>query len=180
MQDRIVEMLGNGIPPANVAIALGCSESLVSQVLSQDGVSEQVTALRAARFAEFAEHDTSIETAESKALKRLDSLIPFITKPAEAARVFGILNGAARKTGAAAGATASPSTVVQLNLPKAAQVSFTLTTDKQVIEVEGRSMVTMPAKSLAARLEQRNAARLLDLKVPQLLDVPATLVSAKL
>ncbi len=32
-------------------------------------------------------------------------------------------------------------------------------------------MTTMPARNLAARLEQRNASRLLDMKIPHVLDI---------
>lgn len=181
MRDRIIEMLGNGIPATNVAAALGCSDSLVSQILSEEGVSEQVSSLRAARFQEFAEQDSSLEAAEQIALNKVKALIPFMTKPSEAARVYGILNAAKRKTGAAANNTGLPNTIVQLQLPEAARVSFTLSSDKQVVEIEGRSMATMPAKSLASRLEQRTAARLLATPIPStLLDVPKTLVSTKL
>lgn len=180
MKDRIIEMLGNGIPATAVAAALGCTDSYISQLLTEDGVVEQVQALRAVKFQEYAEQDARLETAEQKALNKIESLIPYITKPSEAARVYGILNAAKRKTGVHATQNSQVGTVVQLNLPQAAVVSFTLTSDKQVVEVEGRSMVTMPAKSLAARLEQRNAARLLTADVPKFLDVPQSLVASKL
>ena len=56
-------------------------------------------------------------------------------------------------------------------MPEAARVRFTLTADRQVIEIEGRSMTTMPARSLASQLEQRNAARLLSAPIPARLNM---------
>lgn len=167
MKDRIIEMLGNGIPAGAVAAAIGCSDSFVSQVLAEPGVAEQVQGLRAARFQEFAEQDATLETAEERALAKVASLIPFITKPAEAVRVYSVLNSAKRKTGQAISNTPT-GTIVQLQLPEQARVAFTISSDRQVVEIEGRSMATMPAKSLADRLQQRQAARLLDAPPPKI------------
>lgn len=175
MQDRIIDLLGQGIPAAQVALHVGCDPSYISQLLANEQIAEQVQTLRAAAFAGHVEHDKAIGRIEQKVLARLDHLSDFITKPAEAARVFSILNAARRQTLEAGNSQAAPSTIVNLNLPEAARVSFTVTADRQVIEVEGRSMVTMPAKSVAAQLEQRNATRLLTQRPPAELAVDARL-----
>jgi hypothetical protein len=169
MKDRIIELLGKGISAVQVASAVGCDDSYISQLLSEPGVSEQVQALKATHFAKYAEQDASLDDAEARALQRVSQLLDFATRPAEAVRIFGILNAAKRRTSDTLQNAQPVAQTVQLDLPAAARVRFTLTTDRQVIEVEGRSMTTMPAKSLAAQLEQRNAARLLATDVPSML-----------
>lgn len=167
MKDRIIEMLGKGIPAAQVALAIGCDDSYISQLLSEPGVTEQVQQLKSEHFSAFVEQDQKLDDLEAQALEKLTHLLPFVTRPAEATRIYSVLNAAKRRTVDSVNSAAPVAQTVQLELPPSARVRFTLTHDKQVIEVEGRSMTTMPAKSLAAQLEQRNAARLLTTNVPQ-------------
>lgn len=159
-------MLGKGIPATQVAAAVGCDDSYISQLLAEEGVFEKVSQLKAEHFSHYMAQDGKIDDAEAEALKKVASLVPFITRPAEAVRVFGVLNAAKRRTADSISNAQAVAQTVALDLPAAARVRFTITQDKQVIEIEGRSMTTMPAKSLAARLEQRSAARMLTSDVP--------------
>lgn len=169
MKDRIIEMLGKGIPASQVASAVGCDDSYISQLLGDEHIYKQVIEAKAEHFSNYVALDATLDRAEEEALNRLASLTAFITKPAEAARVYSILNSAKRRTVDSASASAVVATTVSLELPEASRVRFTLTHDRQVIEIEGRSMATMPAKSLASRLEQRNAERMLSTTVPDIL-----------
>ncbi len=166
MREKIIEMLGKGIPAAQVASAVGCDDSYISQLLSEPHVADQVIALKATHFSAYVEQDQKLDDAEALALEKVASLVPFITRPAEAVRVYGVLNAAKRRTVDAASQAQAVAQTVQLDLPEASRVRFTLTADRQVIEIEGRSMTTMPAKTLAAQLEQRQAARLLNAAAP--------------
>lgn len=173
MRERIIEMLGKGIPAVQVASAVGCDDSYISQLLSDEAVATRVQELKAANFSAYIEQDQKVDDAEAAALQKVSDLLPYITRPAEAVRVFAVLNAAKRRTQETANQAQAVAQTVQLDLPEAVRVRLTVTHDKQVIEIEGRSMTTMPAKSLAARLEQRNAARLLAT------DVPSTLLPTK-
>lgn len=166
MKERILELLGYGIPAVQVAAAVGCDDSYVSQLMADDNFRSQVEVKRAEKFGEAVALDRMLDSAEQTALERMTALIPFMTRPGEAARVYSILNAAKRRTGAHAATQAAPAAVVQLVLPEAKSISFTLSHEKQVIEIEGRSMATMPARSVAAQLEARNARRLLEARAP--------------
>lgn len=166
MREKIIEMLGKGIPAAQVASAVGCDDSYISQLLSQEGVAAKVIELKADHFSAYVEQDQKLDAAEAEALDKVASLVPFITRPAEAVRVYSVLNAAKRRTVDSASQATAVAQTVQLDLPEASRVRFTLTADRQVIEIEGRSMTTMPAKSLASQLEQRQAARLLNASAP--------------
>lgn len=166
MKERIIEMLGRGITASQVAMAVGCDDSYISQLMADENIAEQVQKQKAEHFAGYMDQDARADAAEKLALDRMITLIPFVTKPAEAARVYSVLNAAKRRTAENVSAAVPVAQTVQLDLPEASRVRFTMTHDRQVIEIEGRSLATMPAKSLAARLEQRNAARLLSTDVP--------------
>ena len=180
MKERIIEMLGKGIPATQVASAVGCDESYISQLLSQEEISQQVQNLRAENFSNYIEQDKILDEAEAAALQKVALLVPMITRPLEATRAYSILNAAKRRTVDAISSQQAVAQTVALELPAAARVRLTLTNDKQVIEIEGRSMTTMPAKSLVARLEQRKATNLLDMKVPAVLDVQMETIAEKL
>ena len=167
-------MLGRGIPAMQVAAAVGCDDSYISQLIADENIAMQVAELRAAHFSHYVEQDAKADDAEEAALNRMASLIPFITKPAEAARVYAVLNAAKRRTSDHSSSANAPAQTVVLELPEASRVSFTITSDRQVIEIAGRSMTTMPAKSLAAQLEQRNASRLLNTVIPSTLPLNAS------
>lgn len=180
MKDRIIEMLGQGLSATQVASAVGCEDSYISQLLSDEHISRQVQELRAENFSKYVDLDRRLDEAEEEALTKLASLANFITKPTEAARVYSILNAAKRRTVDQVNQQQAVAQTVSLDLPMAARVRFTLTNDRQVIEIEGRSMTTMPARNLASRLEQRNASRLLDMKIPNVLDVQMETIAEKL
>ena len=173
MRDKIIDMLGRGIPAVQVASAVGCDDSYISQLMGDENIAAQVQQLRAEHFSEYVEQDKKVDSAEAAALAKVESLIPFITRPAEAVRVYSVLNAAKRRTADHASANQAPAQTVSLELPEAARVRFTLTPDRQVIEIEGRSLTTMPARTLAAQLEQRNAARMLTTTIPTRLLKPS-------
>lgn len=180
MRDRIIEMLGKGIPAVQVASAVGCDESYISQLLSQEEVSTKVQELRAENFSNYIEQDRILDEAEAAALQKVAFLVPMITRPTEAVRAYSILNAAKRRTVDQINAQQAVAQTVALDLPAAARVRLTLTSDRQVVEIEGRPMITMPAKNLTARLEQRRATSLLDMQIPNVLDVKMETIAEKL
>ena len=169
MKEQIIELLGKGLTATQVAMAVGCDDSYISQLLADPDTKTAVETKRATNLTHYVEHDSRVDKAEEAALERMENLLPFVTKPSEAARIFSVLNGAKRRAATAGPASSAPARTVTLQLPESSSISFTLSHDKQVIEIEGRSLATMPAKNLAQRLEQRNAARLLETKAPALL-----------
>ena len=181
MKDRIIELLGRGIPAVNVAMAVGCDESYVSQLVADPDVRAEVSALKAAHSQQYTGMDDSRDDPQDAALKKMKSLIPFITKPSEAARVYSVLNAAKRRTAdVASSARDAPSTIVNLELPAAARVAFITDHNRQVIEIDSRPLHTMPAQSLVAIAERKRAERLLDMKVPQILEISETVLSRQL
>lgn len=181
MKDRIIELLGRGIQAPAVALAVGCDESFISQIMSAPENVERVQALKAANFEKFTDLDDTLDQAEGLALSRVAQLIPFASRLGEAVAAYRVLNSAKRKTGGAADAiTMSPSTIVNINLPESARVAMTMDANRQVIEVDGRPLLTMPSKNLANLLEARRATQLLEMQIPKTLEMQVTNLSKQL
>ena len=149
MRDKIIEMLGKGIPATQVASAVGCDDSYISQLLSEEGVEQRVIELKATHFSKYVEQDTKLDAAEEEALQKVSQLLPFITRPGEAIRAYAVLNAAKRRTADSASQAQMVAQTVALDLPAASRVRFTLTADKQVLEIEGLSC--WPARATQCR-----------------------------
>lgn len=163
MKGKIVEMLGAGVSPVQVALACGVSESYISQLLADEDIAQQVKELRVQRASAYVEHDDALDSDEEVARKLVRrNLDTGLLKPMEALKHFQVLNAARRKSDSHGGAQVPTSTIVNLNLPPAAAVQFKLTTDKQVIEIDGRSMTAMPAQQVTKLLREKKAAEMLE------------------
>lgn len=161
MKDKIIELLGCGLSNVQVAQTVGCDESYISQLLADETVVMQVQALRSEKASGYVQHDGNIDSLEMQALARVAETIPFM-KPMEALKAFDTLNSARRKTGLNHGIPQAPSQIVTISLPANAEVSFKLSADNQVIEVEGRSVATLPSSAVSALLRKQQAQKLLE------------------
>lgn len=160
MRDKIIEMLGDGYSQTVVAAAIGVSDSYISQLVAEPEVAELIQAKRVAKLDGVKAHDDGIDSLEKDALAKMHRLLPFVTKPMEVVRIFEAANSAKRKHEQTGPQNVVPTTtIVQVQLPAAALSHFKISTDRQVVEVEGRSMNTLPAKNLNEQLKQRQEAR---------------------
>jgi hypothetical protein len=171
-RDRVISLLGQGFSQTMVATACGVTPSWVSQLVDEPEVREEIARLRAGSLQEKVAADENLDKLEKKALQMLESKLVYTRNPVDAARIFALLNKATRKT-----ANSNPEhdavAIQQVNivLPKAAAaIHIQLNQQNQVIEVEGRSMATLPSRalpSLAATREQEKLAA----PVPTIYDI---------
>lgn len=151
-----------------IAATVGCEASYVAQVLSVEENQEKVAVLRLEKAQGMIEHDTKIGDLEKDALEKMGRLLPMQTDIMKVSRIFQVLNGAKKSADQGLGNIGrNAGAVVELHLPAAAHVHFRLTSDQQVIEVEGRSMVPMPSHMVAAKLKEQQALRLLENSTPR-------------
>lgn len=161
-RQQVIELMGDGIPAVAVASLLGVEDSYVSQIANDPQVKQQITERRAKKAAGFVKHDSYLDELEHLALERVGRLLPMETSATKAAAIFARLNAARRRSdGAGAGGTATPGTVISIQLPPAARVALRLTADQQVIEVDSRSMVPLQASQVQSMLKQQQTQRLL-------------------
>lgn len=159
-QEKILDLLGAGVPQVQVATAVGVDESYVSQLMAEDWFRGAVQERRAAHAVESIEHDEKIDSIERRAWERIDKLLPLETNLMKLLKVAQVANAAKRKSEVAVAST-QPATIVNIALPQSALVQFKMTSDKQVIEIEGRSMNTMPSHVVQSKLREKKAASLL-------------------
>jgi hypothetical protein len=161
MKTKILNLLGNGLPNHIVATSCGVSESYISQLMSDDSFSSQVSELRLKSLTAATARDSAIDELEDAALIKMKELLPFATKSLEVTRIFQALNGAKRRGQTAGQELPSQNQVVILNIPQQTINNFRLTEKNEVIEVNDRTLVSMQApqlmKQLALRKELQNA-----------------------
>lgn len=159
MKEKIIEMLSNGIPQHLVASACGVSNGYVSQLMSDEGIFAQVAEAKIKNVEKSLLVDDMMDDIEALALEKMKALLPFITRPLDAARLFQTVNGAKRRTAEVVGLQNPTAPTVQINIATSAAVQFKLSSDQQVVEVDGRSLTTLPTRQLVERLKEVKESR---------------------
>src|SRR6478609_1276475 len=159
MNDRIIQLLKHGIPPSAVAKAVGCDPSYISQLMADENIREEVSLARVNDVEKGVTVDSQIKNIEEKALQRLDDLVAYVSKPTELLRIFEVMNTAKKRTEEITGLNQqSTAPLVNITISQHAAVALRISSDNQVVEVDGRSMATLPSKQLTERLKERREA----------------------
>ena len=157
---KLLGLLGAGVSQTSAALACGISDGYVTQLLADPDFIAALANQRTEKLETAIKHDDTIESVEAKALKTLDAKLAFVRNPLEAARIFQILNAAKKR---AVVTDSRPEALgaqqVSIVLPKAAAVHITMNTANQVIDIAGRSMATLPSKSLPTLQAQTVVAK---------------------
>jgi hypothetical protein len=164
LRDKLLSLLAADVSASSAALACGCTDSYVSQLLQDEDFSRRLVILRSVKLERALAHDEKLEAVESKALAQVAAKLPFTRGPLEAARIYQILNNAKKHATPGTGADATGAQQVTIVLPRAAAVQIQLNSSNQVIDVNGRSMAPLPSRALpaiAAENEQKrkDAAR---------------------
>lgn len=155
MKDKALQLLGLNLPNNVVAAAVGVTEGQVSQWWADETFAAAVQELRVRNLSEAAERDSKYDILEAELLQKLQDLMPLFTKPMDILRGIQVLNGAKRKATPAEFGTGSQKQVIHLHMPAALAAKFIVNGMNQVIDVEGRTIATMPAKGVMKQLAER-------------------------
>ena len=153
-QDRALSLLGQGVSPEHTALALGITPSAISQLLSAPEFAEQVATLRFQNLAKHSERDNRADTLEDKLLEKIEDLLPFISRPLEAARLYQIVNGAKRRGQSAPESITNQQEVVQLLMPVQIINQYTVNSNNQVIKAGQQDLVTVQSGRMQHLLDQ--------------------------
>ena len=161
VREKLLGFLAAGTSQAAAALATGVTDGYVSQVIQEPEFMQALATLRAGRLDEYIKHDETIESLENKTLRVIEQKLPFVRSAIEAANIFKILNTARKQATPDGSANSSVGGTQQVNivLPKAAQVAIQMNTLNQVIEISGRSMATLPSRSLPSLAAAAVAAK---------------------
>ena len=145
---------------AQISRKLNVSEGYVSQIINQNELSEKILKAKLKYLDEATQRDNNLNKLEDLIVERLEEAIPSFYKPKDILMAFSVINKAVRR-----GATAedlqslnrdSDNKVIQINLPEVIKQRYRLNSQSEVIEVEGRPLVTADSKTLFQQVTQES------------------------
>ena len=151
-RERIRDLLGNGLSAEVVASAVGCTPSYISQLMSEDGFSQEVAALRVKHLSAANERDKKIDSLEDRILARLSELVDTVYKPQQLTSMFAVLNRAVRRGQPAHESVIVAQQIVNLTIPAAATRNFVVNQSGGGVQIGGQTMGTMPTHELLRKL----------------------------
>ena len=159
--DRIISLLSSGLTVGTVSRACGVQPSYVEEIQQQ--FAEQISLALANAAVKEVSTDNTIDSLRQTALDRMSSLLPLSTKLSDVTRAFIALDGAKKKTALdSQERQTGGAVIVEINLPEQAIPSLKVSATREVVEIGGRSMTTLPAKQLEQLVAARAATRLLE------------------
>jgi predicted transcriptional regulator len=148
-EENILKLLSDGHSQDVVASTLGISASAVSQHLAKDWFKNELAARKSVKLEKYSKLDDSYDRLEDKLLHKLESSIPFLTKPGEIAHVLNKVNAAKRRLGDQSKIQNTPVTqIIQITLPTSIVHKFSRTRDGHVVAVDDKSLVTITSQSM--------------------------------
>jgi predicted transcriptional regulator len=156
IRERALDLLGDNIDPKVAAAALGISQSMISQYLSEDDFAQEVAARRYKALIGNNSRDRKYDALEDKILDRLEKSLSMIFDPMKLVAVLSKINGAVRRGANAPATMTDQKPSVVLNMPTFVLQKFTVQTNinNQVVAVQGpdgssQSLVTIQSKALS-------------------------------
>lgn len=158
-KERVKMLLGHISDHTRVARIAGCDVSYISQLMADPEFAEGVALARLEQEERTLGMDNKADKLENLLLNKLEKAIPMMFKPSEILNAYKILNSANRRsTVGGLGGGSNGGAVVQINLPARAALRFKMDGAGEVIEVEGKPLVTMQSSVLMRKLSERGSA----------------------
>lgn len=154
--ERIKKLLVHIPDHTRVAHLAGVDVSYISQLMADEVFKESVLAERIMAGEAKVRMDDSADSMEQLLLDKLKRALPMMVKPMEIVRAYEVLNKAKRKVDTGTlGSSQEGGTVLSLRIPKHTALRFRVDSRGEVIEVEGRPLVTMPSTGLLKLMGER-------------------------
>lgn len=155
-KEHAITLLAQGISTSQVAAAIGCDDSYISQLRADPEVQQQIAERSATQTLADVTFDSTLERAESLALEKIEKNLPFATL-GQAMAAFRVLNGARRrKDGVPTGGDQGITVNVSLTLPANAMPRYITNAQSEIVEVDGKTMVSATPKTIDQILAARN------------------------
>jgi hypothetical protein len=155
-KDKVIALLGSGVAPGQVANAVGCDVSYISQLLAEPEFALKVAELRTADVLKYKEMDSNYDITEEKLLKKLNDLLPMMLKPDVVLRALAVVNNAKRRANSAMNNNVESGQVVKLQMPISIVNNYKINMVGGMVEVGGRDLTSMPSDVLMKSLESKN------------------------
>lgn len=163
-KEQAIAMLAQGLSTSVVAQIVGVTESYISQLKNDEDVVAKLAATAPpapALTAADLDFDSKLDTAESMALSRIEKGLPFANM-GQALMAFRILNQARRRKEAVNPSAAQQQLTLNVNLTLPARTlpEFVVNQQSEIVEVDGRTLVTTTPNALDGLLAARQNAKL--------------------
>lgn len=155
-KEHAITLLAQGIPTSQVAAAIGCDDSYISQLKADPEVQREIAERGATQTLADVTFDSTLERAEMLALDKIERNLPFATL-GQAMAAFRVLNGARRRKDGIPVAGDNAVTVnVSLTLPVNAMPRYVTNAQSEIVEVDGKTMISATPKTIDEILAARN------------------------
>jgi len=155
-KDRILKLLGSGLGGEIVSATVGCDPSYISQLMSDEDFRSRVLALRIESLTADTQRDRAIDEIEDVLIEKLKAGLDFLVSTKDILRAYAVINAAKRRGAKATDTTVVNNNIVNLILPRIIVQKYTVSRTGEVVEVEGKPLVTIPAQRLLADRKQRD------------------------
>ena len=157
-RQTLVQLVAANYTVQQIADSLNVtSEAVVAAIESDTTIASD-----AAQIKQYTKIDNNYDKIEERASTRLAAMTATVTDPMQLLKIVSGVNGLRRRSQFENASLQDPEarkSVVQLNLPKRVPVKFEVSDKREVISVDGRSLVSMPAQQLLRqeqpKLEER-------------------------
>lgn len=157
-KEHAITLLAQGVSTSQVAAAIGCDDSYISQLKADPDVQQQIAELGAKQTLDDVTFDSTLERAEMLALEKIEKNLPFATL-GQAMAAFRTLNGARRRKDGVPTGGDSVTVNVNLTLPANAMPRYITNAQSEIIEVDGKTMLSATPKTIDDILAARNAGK---------------------
>jgi hypothetical protein len=124
--------------------------------MSDKDFATQVSIARTTGMTEALDRDSKLDKLEDLLLDRMQDSVAYVTKPMELTRIFQTLNAAKRRSTPNTGELPQTQQIISLNIPVHVVANFQLSNTREIVEVDGRALVSMSAKQLRDQLDRRD------------------------
>jgi transcriptional regulator with XRE-family HTH domain len=156
IQTESLRMLAQGISPVQVAATLGVDPSYISQLMADEDFRSALELQKVERVQEDLDHDKKLDKAEGEYLDRITEKSKFANLQ-QSMQAFKILNGARRRRDTSvANASIQIGAIVNIHLPASAAPQYVVNAKNEIVEVEGKTMVSATPRRLDEILAIRN------------------------
>lgn len=147
---QALELLGSGVSPAQTALALGVSESLISQFMSEEEFSTAVVQKRYEKLAKYDKIDSVYDDIEAKLLEKLKDCLVFMTDSNKILRAIQVINGAKRRGSVESATPIQHQEIVTINMPTKIVNNYISQTSitNQITRVGDTDLVTIQPAAL--------------------------------
>lgn len=155
-KNQAIQLLAQNVPASQVAATLGVDASYISQLMADDEFAAEVNETKSRLEKESADairFDETLEKTEEVLLENISKRAP-LANLAQSLAAFRVLNNARRRKERATH-TGENNVAVAVNITMPVQVipNYTLNTANEIVEVDGKTMVSATAATVDKMLQ---------------------------